>query len=478
MLNRFQTLSDTGKEKLHAACMEVLGSMGVVFEDDEALDIFKANDFKVEGKKVFFREAQVMKALETTPSEFTIRARDPKKSVRVGGDHFVLSPGWGAPFMIDADGTRRSATMEDVTKLLKLTQGSAHIDMVASGMVAPPDLDPKTASAELLAATFIHSDKPLTGNPCGRENSVELLEMAAMVWGSREGATRSPVSITSINPTSPLIYGPEAAGSIIELARGGQALLISSMVMAGLSGPITLGGSAVIEMAESLAGIVLAQLVRPGTPCVCGGTSCGADLRLCTATIGSPELLKLMSIANEMARYYGLPCRYGGGLTDAHFPDAQAGMESALTMALSLAAGTHYMHQACGILGAYTAMSLEKFVMDEELAGVIRSALTPVEITDETLALSAIARVGAGGSFLMEPMTAMRCRTEFFLPTLSYRNNHTKWAQEGSPQMIDAARSHVRERLAAYTKPDMDPAIEKDLMGYLRSRRSPADTAA
>ncbi|VFQ46931.1 trimethylamine methyltransferase family protein [Desulfoluna butyratoxydans] len=478
MLNRFQTLDNAGKEKLHAACMEVLGSTGVIFEDDEALEIFKANDFKVEGNKVFFREEQVKKALETTPSEFIIRARDPEKSVRIGGDHFALSPGWGAPFVMDADGTRRSATMDDVENFLKLVQGSKYIDMTASGMVAPPDLDPKSASAELLASTFIYSDKPLTGNPSGRQNSVELLEMASIVWGSREEVIKSPVSITSINPTSPLIYGPEAAGSVIELARGGQALLISSMVMAGLSGPITLAGTAVIEMAESLAGIVLAQLVRPGTPCVCGGTSCGADLRLCAATIGSPELLKLMNISNQMARYYGLPCRYGGGLTDAHCSDMQAGMESALTMALSLAAGTHYMHQACGILGAYTAMSLEKFVMDEELAGMVRRALEPVEFTDETLNMDAITRIGAGGSFLMEPTTAMRCRTEFFLPTLAYRNNHTKWVQEGSPQMLDAAAKHVQERLAAYTRPDMDPAIEKDLMAYIDTRRGSATTAA
>ncbi|WP_319016597.1 trimethylamine methyltransferase family protein [Desulfoluna spongiiphila] len=478
MLNRFQTLSDSGKEKIHAACMEVLGKTGVVFEDDEALAIFKGNDFSVEGNKVFFREEQVMKALETAPSEFIIRARDPEKTVRIGGDHFVLSPGWGAPFMIDADGTRRSATMEDADNCLKLAQSSPYIDMAASGMVCPPDLNPKTASAELLASTFIHSDKPLTGNPCSRENAVELLEMASIVWGSREEVMKSPVAITSINPTSPLIFGPEAAGSVIELARGGQALLISSMVMAGLSGPITLAGTAVLEMAESLAGVVLAQLVRPGTPCVCGGTSCGADLRLCSATIGSPELLKMMNIATEMARYYGLPCRYGGGLTDAHAPDAQAGMESALTMALSLAAGTHYMHQACGILGAYTAMSLEKFVMDEELAGALRRALQPVEITDETLALDTITRLGAGSSFLMEPTTAMRCRTEFFLPTLAYRNNYTKWEAAGKPQLTDTARLHVRERLSAYTKPDMDPAIEKDLMAYIDARRASSSTAA
>ncbi|MCG8473729.1 MAG: trimethylamine methyltransferase family protein [Desulfobacterales bacterium] len=468
MLNRFHTLTSDQIEKLHTACMEVLENTGVLFEEEEALEIFKDHDFEVEGKKVFITEDQVMKALSTTPSEFSIRARNPEKEVRIGGDHFVLSPGWGAPFITDADGTQRSATLGDFENLCKLAQTSPYLDMSASSMVSPVDL----STAELLATTLRLTDLPLTGNPCSRENAVELLEMASIVWGGKEVVTQSPVAIVSINPTSPLTYGPEAAGGIIELARGGQALLISSMVMAGLSGPITLAGTAVIEMAESLAGIVLAQLVRPGTPCVCGGTSCGADLRYCSAAIGSPELLKMMHIATEMARYYKLPCRYGGGLTDAHIPDTQAGMESALSMGLSLGAGVHYMHQAFGILGGYTAMSLEKFVIDEELAGTIKRALEPVEVTDETLCLDSISRVGSGGSFLMEPMTAMRCRSEFFIPKIACRLNHEKWKEAGGQDLMKMAEAHVQERLAAYQKPHMDEATEKALTKYLEQKRA------
>lgn len=474
MLNRFQAISKEQIEKLHKSCMETLENTGILFEEDEALEIFKANDFKVEGKRVFITEAQVKKALETTPSEFEIRGRNPENNIRIGGDNFVISPGWGAPFMVDADGTRRASTMEDVINLTKLVQSSTQLDMVASGMVSPPSLPAECATAEMLAAAMIYSDKPITGNPCCRENAVELLEMAEIVWGSKEEVTKAPISITSINPTSPLIYGPEAAGGIIELARGGQALLISSMVMGGLSGPITMAGTAVIEMVESLAGIVLAQLVRPGTPCVCGGTSCGADLRMCAASIGSPELLQAMHLATEMARYYGLPCRYGGGLTDAHIPDAQAGMESALSLALSIGAGAHYIHQGAGILAGYTAISLEKFLMDEELAGVIRKALTPVEISDDTLALDVISKVGPGGTFLMEPSTAMRCRTEYFTPSLACRNNREKWEGAGSPDLTSTAAEQVEKRIEAYKKPELDPAVETALMAYVAAKRPAA----
>lgn len=470
MLNRLQSLDRAQTERLHSACMEVLNKTGVLFNEPEAVDIFKENGFRVDGNKVFFEEEQVMNALKTAPSEFTIRARNPEKSVRIGGDHFVLSPGWGAPFIVDAAGDSRAATMADAENLCKLVQTSPHLDMVASSMVPPKDLNAKTAMAELLASCFTMTDLPLTSNPCSRENVIESIEMASIVWGSREAATASPVSIVSVNPTSPLTYTPEAAGGLIELARGGQALLISSMVMAGLSGPITLAGTAVLEMAESLAGIVLAQLVNPGVPCVCGGTSCSADLRFCSASIGSPELIKLMSISTQMARYYGLPCRYGGGLTDAHFPDMQAGIESTLNIALSLVSGAHYMHQACGILGSYTEMSFEKFVLDEEIGGMVKRAISPVEISDETLALDAIDRVGCGGSFLMEPMTAKRCRSEFFMPKVSIRETYEKWNSNGRADITKAAEQHVKDRLAAYVKPDIDPGIEKDLKAYIAAK--------
>lgn len=467
MQNRLQSLTDQEIERLHHATLDVLGRTGIVFNSEEALEIFTAHGFQVEGSKVFFTEAQVMKALETAPSEFTIRARNPEKSVRIGGDHFVLSPGWGAPFIMDASGTRRNATWKDSTDLTKLVQTSPFLDMTASSIVPAKDLPPETASAEQLAAAFTLTDMPMTGNPCCKANALIAMDMGAIVWGSREAASEAPFTIISVNPTSPLTYDPDAADGLITYARGGQALLISSMVMAGVSGPITLAGTAVMEMAESLAGIVLAQLVRPGTPCVCGGTSCAADLRFCSASIGSPELLKLLGIATQMAAYYGLPCRYGGGLSDAHFPDTQAGIESAMTIMAGLLSGVHYMHQACGILNAYTALSYEKFIMDEEIGGMLKRAMAPLDLSDEALALDAIHRIGSGGTYIMDPMTAKRCRTEFFIPDVAVRTSYEKWAAGDRDAFFENASNQVRKRLEAYVKPDIDPTIENDLRQYI-----------
>jgi trimethylamine--corrinoid protein Co-methyltransferase len=371
--------------------------------------------------------------------------------------------------VIDIQGNRRRATLEDSIQLYKLAQTSPYLDMVASSMVVPGDVSMETATSEQLAECLTLTDMPLTTNPCSRKNARETIDMAAMVWGSREEATETPVSIVSVNPLSPLTYGPDAAGGLMEFARSGQALLVSSMVMAGLNGPVTLAGTAIIEMAESLTGIVLAQLVRPGTPCVFGGTSSSADLRYGSPIIGSPELIKLMGISTQMARFYDLPCRYGGGLTDAHYPDMQAGIESAMAIALSSISGVHFMHQACGILGTYMSMNLEKFVIDEEIGGYIKNVLQPVEISDETLALDSIKEVGGGGNFLTDPLTAERCRTEFFLPKMAQRINYPDWVQNGKRDVVAVAAEHIRSRLESYVKPDIDHGVEKDLFDYIQS---------
>ncbi len=470
MFNRMQPLETGQLDKLHNSCMKILSRVGVIFHEPEALEIFRKNGFIVDGEKVFFTEDQVVKALETVPDEFTIQARNPEKSVKIGGGHFALGPGWGAPFIIDADGNRRSASLSDQDNFCKIVQTSPYLDFSAGSMAVPAELPPKAAASAMLKSCFTLTDLPVIANPCSRENGREIFEMASIIWGSEEAVRKCPVTIVSVNPLSPLSYTEEAAGGLITFAENGQALLISSMVMAGISGPITLAGAAVLEMSESLAGIVLAQLVNPGVPCVCGGTSCAADLRTGGVSLGGPEQLELMAVATQMARYYGIPCRYGGNLTDAFYPNYQAGFESALAMATSLICGVHFMHQACGILGAYSAISFEKFVLDEEACGLMKRALTPLEISDETIAFDLIERVGGGGNYMMQPETARRCRTEFFPSLLAKRGNYDDWRLKGAGDSGKIAAEHVAKRLAAYVKPDIDPATERDLENYVKAK--------
>lgn len=467
MQNRLQPLKSDQLQIIHNACMRILNTIGVSFNDPEAIEMFKTHGFKIDGNKVFFQEDQVLRHLKTVPSEFTIQARNSKNNIKLGGDHFAFGPAWAAPFVIDTDGTRRTGTLKDHENLCKLVQTSPYLDLVAGSMAVPAEFSPPEAATRMLAACFTLSDRPLISNPCTRENGLEIAEMASIVWGREVSSLDHPVSIVSVNPLSPLSYSDDTLQGLMEFARQGQALLISSMVLAGVSGPIDIPGTAALEMAESLAGIVLAQLVNPGVPCVCGGTSCASDMRTGGVSLGGPESLQLIGIAAQMAEFYGLPCRYGGNLTDSYSINAQSGIESALLMVCPVISGVHFIHQSCGILGSYSAVSFEKFVIDEEVCGIIKQAVHPLEISEESINTDLIKRVGPGGSYLMQPETAKKCRTAFFPSRLTRKSTYANWESKDHGDMVGRAADYVKERLDGYIKPDMDPGIEKDLNAYV-----------
>jgi trimethylamine--corrinoid protein Co-methyltransferase len=173
-----------------------------------------------------------------------------------------------------------------------------------------------------------------------------------------------------------------------------------------------------------------------------------------------------------MARFYGLPSRGGGSLTDAQFPDIQAGMESALLLSAAIQSGVHYILHSCGILGSYLAMSFEKFVVDEELCGMFRKLAKPVEVTDDTISLDIIKEVGIGGLYLTHDQTLARCRTEYFVPHIAVRQTYENWAEDGMLRADQRAAEVVQQRLASYQKPDIDRNTARALLNYVEQHKT------
>jgi trimethylamine--corrinoid protein Co-methyltransferase len=466
------TLTKAQMTKIHDAAMNILSKVGVAFNEEESLDIFKKNGFKVDGKTVFLSEKDVRSALESAPQRFTLAARNPANSVELGDDDFAFVPGYGAPFIITSDGQKREATMEDYDNFCKLVQTSKYIDMNGFMMVEPSDIPPETAHLDMLLSSIVLCDKPFMGSPVSKEGAQDAIEMAGLVWGGKDKIKDTPVSVSLINSLSPLQFSEEMAGSLIELARYGQACVLASLAMAGASGPVELAGVLAMQNAEILAGLTLAQLVRPGVPIIYGSTSSPMDMRTGGLSIGAPELSMLVSCTAQMARFYHLPSRSGGGLTDANFPDAQAGIESAMALITAARNGINFILHACGILGAYVAMSYEKFIMDEELCGMVKKLIQPIEISNETIDLATIAEVGIGGNYLTQPKTFELCRTAFFLPELMTVQDYDGWQSAGGKRADERASDLLNKRLANYEKPDIDSAIESELSEYVTRRKA------
>jgi trimethylamine--corrinoid protein Co-methyltransferase len=262
------------------------------------------------------------------------------------------------------------------------------------------------------------------------------------------------------------------AGSLIELARANQACVIASLIMAGSSGPVTLAGVLALQNAEILAGITLAQLVNPGAPVIYGSTSSAMDMRTGGLAIGCPELSMVVSATAQMATFYKLPSRSGGSLTDAHFPDGQAAGESALALSTAVRNGINFILHSAGILGSYIAMSFEKFLLDEEMCGMVRRLTRPIDFSDEAIDVPMIKTVGIGGQYLTQPKTFKLCRTEFYMTDFFNRQNYAGWKNAGSKRIDQAAAESLSHRLAAYEKPPIDPDVETALAAYVVRRKN------
>jgi trimethylamine--corrinoid protein Co-methyltransferase len=472
MHDRMQTFTAEELNKIHDASMDLLKTVGVRFDDNEAIDLFKSNGFKVDGKTVFFSEKNIRRALDTAPSNFKLVARDPAKSVAIGGDDFALAPGYGASFISTIGGLQREATLADYQKFCQLVQTSKVINMNGFLMVAPWDLQAETAHLDMLYSNIVFCDKPFMGSPVSREAARDCINMLGIVWGSKEKRREMPVTASLITPLSPFRYTAEMAGSIIELARYNQACIFGALVMAGSSGPMSLAGLLAQQNAEILAGVTLSQLVNPGSPVIVGGTSAIMDMRTGCLAMGSPEVPKLTSATIQMAKFYKLPARAGCSVTDAHLPDAQAGFESALTLLTAIRNGTNFILHAAGILGSYSAMSFEKFIVDEELCCVVIEILKPIEITDQSIDIDFIKEVGIGGDYLIQTKTLEQCRTAFFLPNMVNRKGYNGWQDDGHKRIDEKAAEVFNDRLSSYVKPDFDPQIEKDLLAYVQKRKN------
>ena len=272
--------------------------------------------------------------------------------------------------------------------------------------------------------------------------------------------------ISNINGLAPLQFSEEMADAMIVSARNGQAVIIASAGIMGATSPIMPAGHIATQTACFLAGLVLTQLVNPGSPVVYGGGGSQLDMQSGSYYNGSSETLAAIKATGEMAKFYNLPVRSGGGLNDAHGLDFQAGAQSALALMCTLQAGIDFVLHACGILAAYMSMSYEKFIVDEELILGIQKMAVPIAVNDDTIDRKTIREVGACGEYLTHPRTLEFCRSAFLPTRVMNRLAFDSWQAQGAPDIYTRVGKVLEERFDAYCQPDLEPSIKKDLKHF------------
>ena len=363
-------LDERGCRKIHEAALRLLEEVGCAILDPEALALLGANGARVDGERARFGEALVDRARSTAPARYTVAGRRPELDLHVGlGEPAVLASASGPPFVLSG-GAYRTGTLADLTTAVRLAHLSPNIDVLGYS-VEPGDVPEERRPRVVAHLHATSSDK----NARFTVTSLTELQVATDVLEILYGADwhARPRLWSVINTTSPLQFSAEGAQVLLRLARLGQPVLVAVCAMGGTTAPITPAGLLAVQHAELLVGLVLTQLAAPGTPFLYGGTSSLSSMQSGALMIGSPAYWSLMEATVLLGHWLGVPVRAGGSVTDAHVPDAQAGIESALAMDTVLRTGAQYVLHAAGILSSFNCFSPEKFVIDDEVITGIRT---------------------------------------------------------------------------------------------------------
>jgi trimethylamine--corrinoid protein Co-methyltransferase len=468
-----EVLSCDQIEQIHDASMRILEEIGLDFWDDEALDLWKAAGARVDRKvrHVWLDRDLVLRAVAQAPAEFTLRARNPKQNLRVGGNYINFCTVGAAPYFSDLETGRRPGTLAAYRKMTKLAQMCGPIHLAEGLLVEPQDVPVPIRHLDKAYSMITLSDKAFTAASHGREIATDYVKMAGILFGGVDELRRQPAFASVVNVNSPLRYDQRMLGGLITYARYGQPVIVTPFILAGAMSPVTMAAAIAQQNAEALAGIALTQLVNPGASVVYGGFTTNIDMQTGSPAFGTPEgALALLSGA-QLARRYGLPYRGSGGLNNSKTPDAQASYETQMTLWPAVLAHANIVLHAAGWLDAGLVCSLEKFILDVEGLAVMHRFLDGLTIDDESLALDSIASVGSGGHHFGTPHTMARFEDAFYLPLVSDRQNYEAWEENGALDAAQRAHRVAKNLLESYERPPIDPAIDEALQDYVARRK-------
>jgi trimethylamine--corrinoid protein Co-methyltransferase len=411
----------------------------------------------------------VAKALATTPSEFTFHTPDPEFNVKIGGRHVCFAPTSGPPNIMDIHNGRRAGTVEDFRNLIKLCQT---FDVMHSlgGAVEPQDSPVHVRHFETTRSMLLLSDKVPFVYSRGSKQIADCLELIRIANGvSVEDFRLKPRTWTVINTNSPLQLDIPMAEGIIDFAEAGQVLIITPFTLAGAMAPVTITGALTLAHAEALAGITLAQCVRPGTPILYGSFTSNVDMKSGSPAFGTPEYAKAAFGAGQLARYIKVPWR-SSNATASNTPDAQAAYEAQMSLWGALMGGANFMLHAAGWVEGGLSTSYEKFIMDIEMLQMFAELFQPVGAEASDMAVDAIAEVGYGGHFFACGHTMERYRTAFYTPLISDWRNYGTWSNDGAKTATERANTVYQDTLARYVAPERDPAIVEAMDDFVERR--------
>lgn len=450
------------------------------FLHPEAIAILRSGgaDISDEGPRVRFDPALVEELITTIPDTIDMHARNPARNLTIGGRHVNFLSVGSSPNSSSLDGGRRPGTFADFSDLVKLTQHFNVVSLHAGYPVEPIDVDPSIRHLVALAEIVRQSDKVFHGYSLGRQRILDALEIVRIARGvSMDRLVTEPSLHTVVNTSSPLrLDGPMIEG-MIEMLRHGQVVVLTPFTLSGAMAPATIAGSLVQQNAEALAGMVLSQLIAPGSKVVYGGFTSNVDMRSGSPAFGTPEYTKAAMAGGQLARRYGVPYR-SSNATAANAVDAQAAYEAEMSLWGAVMGGANMVMHGAGWMESGLVSSFEKFVIDVEMLQMMSEFLQSMPFTDADLGVDAIADVGPGGHFFGTQHTLDRYETAFYAPIVSDWQNFEAWELSGAHDATTRANAVWKQALHDFEAPALPDDREAELAEFVQRRISEGGVGA
>ncbi len=449
----FKPLTEESIDRVHQTALRVIEEVGFEVNSETALELFRGAEARVDQGKHLVRlsRKRVMELIEMAPSEVRLCGQDEKHDILLGGHRVYTGTGGTALYIYHPDtGQKQLATLDDLKRIAKLVDGldNIHLFMLPT---YPSELPVEQVDVNRFFAGLDNTTKHVMGGVYTLNGVEQVIRMAEVVAGTGERLRQRPLISMITCSISPLKIDRQYGDLVVAIAKSGIPLVCPAEPLCGATSPVTLAGNLVIQTVDSLMGIMLTQIVNPGTPAIFGSVATNTNLRNLKYLAGSVEMGLLNAAGAQMAQFYQLPFYATGGMTDSKVLDAQSGYESALTSLLCALAGANLIHDAAGLMESALTACYEKYVIDDEILGMVMRAVEGIKVNGDTLAFDLIKQVGPGGNFVTAKHTRHFMRSEHYLPSLSDRDSREEWEARGGKTTWERAAERVKEIIANHT---------------------------
>ena len=463
----YKPLTEEDIKEIHQTSLRVFSDIGVQVNLKEALDLFKAAGAAADPSTriVKIPPDLVESLIDRAPAVVRFCARDKggRLDCEIGGARVYMGTGGTALNVQDpGETTARPSNLQDIADMARLVDALDHIHLYMLN-VYPNELSVECVDVNRFGAALNNTRKHIMGGVYTLEGVRQVIRMAEMIAGSAEKLRQRPfISMVSCN-ISPFKLDEHYGRLTVEIARSGIPVVTPAEPLCGATAPITLAGNLVVQNVDSLIGVMLTQLVNPGTPVLYGCISSITDLRDMKYLSGAIEMGLMNAASAQMAQFYRLPLYSTAGMSDAKVNDAQAGYETALTGLMVALAGGNFIHDAAGFLEFCMTASYDKLVIDNEIIGMIMRAVEGIAVNEDTLAFDLLKEIGPGGHFVSARHTRKHMRKEQYHPQLSDRDNRAQWLQSGAKTAAARATEKVQDILNHPSSGILSPKVREQI---------------